>query len=144
MGTEELTRILREFILKMRILIHLALFAMLAGFLIPSIDGCCCNVTKGCVGSKACNIFGCNCETYCYNGRCGYCARCTVDVVPSDFGIGGSKAGPSFSLGFAVKPSNVALHNGNLECCSEDSGCRRRRRSSQDDTRDRINQPSNE
>merc|ERR1711935_476401 len=57
-------------------------------------------------------FFGCNCETYCYNGRCGYCARCGV------------------TFRFAVKAFNVALQNGNLECCG--SGCRRRRRSFQD------------
>ena len=60
----------------MRILIHIALFAMLAGFLIPSIDGCCCNRFASCTGPDACNIFGCNCDYQSSN----YCWYIRVDV----------------------------------------------------------------
>ena len=97
----------------MRILIHIALFAMLAGFLIPSIDGCCCDYLTACTGPSACNVFGCNCDTYCYNGRCGYCQRCGVNVVPGGFSVGTD----SISIGFDFESHGVALNDENLECC---------------------------
>ena len=108
----------------MRILIHIALFAMLAGYLIPSIDGCCCNWFSSCTGEYGCNIFGCNCETYCYKGRCGYCARCktTLDVLES--GGVSFNIHPKINLKIPIivgSTHQVALNSGNLECC--DSGC---------------------
>ena len=119
----------------MRILIHVALFAMLAGFLIPSIDGCCCGVLKGCSGLIDCNFFGCDCFTHCYKGRCGYCGRCSSRIVfnGGNIGVGveGKKGGVgSIDIGFDIVSRRVALHDGNLECCG--SGCHRRRRSFQD------------
>ena len=118
----------------MRVLIHVALFAMLAAFSIPSIDGCCCSLLAACTGPNDCNIFGCNCETHCYKGRCGYCYRCstTIDFKGGDVGIGvgGEKGGIGINLDFDIVNRRLALHDGNLECCG--SGCRRRRRSFQD------------
>jgi len=62
--------------------------------LVPAIDGCCCSITTACQG--LCNIFGCNCETECYNGYCGYCIQC---VVFSKYG--------------------EELNDHNLECCNK-------------------------
>ena len=118
----------------MRILIHVALFAMLAGFLIPSIDGCCCslNIFKAC-GKHSCNFFGCNCDTTCYKGRCGYCYKCSLKLEVGGGSISanlGTESGIGISFDFDLGRQRVPLHDGNLECCG--SGCRRRRRSLQD------------
>ena len=114
----------------MRILIHIALFAMLAGFLIPSIDGCCCNRFASCTGPDACNIFGCNCETYCYKGRCGYCPRCETKLDVLESGGVSFSLHPKINLKIPIiigKTHPVALNSRNLECCG--SGCDRRPRS---------------
>ena len=120
----------------MRILIHIALFAMLAGYLIPSIDGCCCNWFSSCTGDYGCNVFGCNCETYCYKGRCGYCYKCNLNIDLGKLNIGVAGEGSvSAKIGTKEKTFHfsrdiVPLNDENLECCG--SGCRRRRRSLQD------------
>ena len=87
-------------------------------------------------GLYDCNIFGCNCDTTCYKGRCGYCYKCNLNIDLGKLNIGVAGEGSvSAKIGTKEKTFDfsreiVPLHDGNLECCG--SGCRRRRRSLQD------------
>ena len=70
----------------MKIILIVAILVAI-GTVLPPTDACCCSLLDACVGSKACNVFGCNCKTQCYKGKCGYCPRCSVDITEVNVGI---------------------------------------------------------